>query len=96
MSSHEASSQPATDEQFRLLVAAVKDYAIFLLDPDGRVMSWNTGAEWIKGYREQEITGTSFTRFYLPQDVAAGIPAAALGQARTSRPPPGSCGCGTR
>jgi PAS domain S-box-containing protein len=82
MSSHEASSHPTTDEQFRLLVAAVKDYAIFLLDPDGRVMSWNAGAERIKGYREQEILGSSFTSFYLPQDIAAGVPAAALGQAR--------------
>jgi PAS domain S-box-containing protein len=82
MSSHEAGSQPATGEEFRLLVAAVKDYAIFLLDPDGRVMSWNTGAEWIKGYRGQEIIGTSFTHFYLPEDVAAGVPAAALAEAR--------------
>ena len=81
MSSQEASKQPSTGEQFRLLVAAVKDYAIFLLDPEGRVVSWNAGAERIKGYRAQEILGESFTRFYPPQDVAAGYPAAALGQA---------------
>jgi PAS domain S-box-containing protein len=69
-------------EQFRLLVAAVKDYAIFLLDPEGRVLSWNAGAERIKGYRTQEILGESFTRFYLPQDIETGVPAAALRQAR--------------
>jgi PAS domain S-box-containing protein len=77
-----ASEQHATGEEFGLLVAAVKDYAIFLLDPEGRVVSWNAGAERIKGYRAQEILGGSFTRFYQPQDVAAGMPAAALGRAR--------------
>jgi PAS domain S-box-containing protein len=71
----------AASEQFRLLVAAVKDYAIFLLDPQGRVMSWNAGAERIKGYRAEEIIGESFTRFYRPRDVEAGVPAAALDQA---------------
>jgi PAS domain S-box-containing protein len=70
-----------SNEQFRLLIAAVKDYAIFLLDPEGTVVSWNAGAERIKGYRAQEIVGESFTRFYLPQDVAAGVPASALRQA---------------
>jgi PAS domain S-box-containing protein len=69
-------------EQFRLLVAAVKDYAIFLLDPEGRVMSWNAGAERIKGYPADEILGESFTRFYPLRDVEAGIPAAALQRAR--------------
>jgi PAS domain S-box-containing protein len=69
-------------EQFRLLVAAVKDYAIFLLDPRGRVMSWNAGAERIKGYRAEDILGESFTRFYPPPDVEAGVPAAALQRAR--------------
>jgi PAS domain S-box-containing protein len=68
-------------EQFQLLVASVKDYAIFLLDPQGRVVSWNAGAERIKGYRAQEILGESFTRFYQPEDVEAGVPAAALRQA---------------
>jgi PAS domain S-box-containing protein len=79
-SPHGANGQGAS-EQFRLLVAAVKDYAIFLLDPEGRVMSWNAGAERIKGYRAQEILGESFTRFYPPEDVEAGVPAAALEQA---------------
>ena len=62
------------DEQFRLLVEAVRDYAIFMLDPEGRVVSWNAGAEAIKGYRAEEIVGQSFERFYLPGEVAAGLP----------------------
>jgi PAS domain S-box-containing protein len=68
----------ATAEQFRLLVGAVKDYAIFLLDPTGRVVSWNAGAERIKGYTEAEILGEHFSRFYPPEDIAAGRPAAVL------------------
>jgi PAS domain S-box-containing protein len=71
----------ASDAQFRLLVEAVKDYAIFLLDPEGRVVSWNAGAERIKGYTAQEILGQEFTRFYEPDDVAAGVPAAMLARA---------------
>jgi PAS domain S-box-containing protein len=81
MSGREAGQQRATGEQFGLLVAAVRDYAIFLLDPEGRVVSWNAGAERIKGYRAEEILGESFIRFYPPHDVAAGVPAAALGEA---------------
>jgi len=53
-----------TDEIFRLLVESVKDYAIFLLDPEGRVSTWNQGAERIKGYKAQEIIGHHFSRFY--------------------------------
>jgi PAS domain S-box-containing protein len=68
-------------DQFRLLVEAVKDYAIFLLDPHGRVVSWNAGAERIKGYTAEEILGEEFTRFYEPDDVAAGIPATMLARA---------------
>lgn len=52
------------DEIFRLLVESVKDYAIFLLDPEGRVATWNQGAERIKGYRADEIIGEHFSRFY--------------------------------
>ena len=54
-------------ERFRLLVESVKDYAIFLLDVDGRVSSWNVGAERIKGYRADEIIGQHFSRFYPPE-----------------------------
>ena len=71
----------ASDDQFRLLVEAVKDYAIFLLDPQGRVVSWNAGAERIKGYTADEILGQEFTRFYEPDDIAAGLPAAMLARA---------------
>jgi PAS domain S-box-containing protein len=71
----------ASDDQFRLLVEAVKDYAIFLLDTRGRVISWNAGAERIKGYSADEILGQEFTRFYEPDDIAAGLPAALLGRA---------------
>src|SRR5919206_4820639 len=73
-------SSPSAD-QFRLLVDAVKDYAIFLLDPDGRVVSWNAGAERIKGYAAAEILGQDFSRFYEPDDVAAGLPARMLARA---------------
>lgn len=56
-----------SEELFRQLVSGVRDYAIFLLDPEGRVASWNAGAERIKGYRAEEIIGQHFSRFY-PQD----------------------------
>jgi PAS domain S-box-containing protein len=69
---------PAAAEEYRLLVEGVKDYAIFLLDPDGHVMSWNVGAERIKGYRAADILGQHFSRFYGPDDRAAGTPARAL------------------
>src|SRR5215218_1948858 len=71
----------ASAHQFRLLVDAVKDYAIFLLDPEGRVVSWNAGAERIKGYTAEEILGQHFSRFYGPDDVAAGLPAETLARA---------------
>jgi PAS domain S-box-containing protein len=71
----------SADEQFRLLVESVTDYAIFLLDPSGRVMSWNPGAERIKGYSAAEIVGQHFSLFYPPEDRAAGKPDAALGRA---------------
>jgi PAS domain S-box-containing protein len=57
------------DEQLRLLVDGVKDYAIFMLDPEGRVATWNQAAERIKGYRAHEIVGHHFSRFYLPEDL---------------------------
>jgi PAS domain S-box-containing protein len=71
----------ASDDQFRLLVEAVKDYAIFLLDPQGRVVSWNAGAERIKGWSAEEILGQEFSRFYEPDDVAAGLPKETLARA---------------
>ena len=58
--------------RFRLLVESVKDYAIFILDPDCRVSSCNSGAERIKGYRASEIVGKHFSVFYPPSDIVAG------------------------
>lgn len=63
-----------SEERFRLLVSAVADYAIFLLDPDGTVASWNVGAERLKGYRADEIIGRHFSAFYSADDRAAGLP----------------------
>ena len=64
----------ASEERFRLLVEAVQDYAIFMLDPEGRVASWNPGAERIKGYRASEIVGQHFSRFYPADRIASGWP----------------------
>jgi PAS domain S-box-containing protein len=76
-----ARERTTVGDQFRLLVDAVRDYAIFLLDPEGQVVSWNAGAERIKGYSADEILGESFARFYEPADVAAGKPQAVLREA---------------
>ena len=70
------------DQQFRLLVSSVSDYAIYLLDGAGRVASWNVGAERIKGYRADEIIGRSFAEFYAPEDRASGLPEQNLAKAR--------------
>jgi PAS domain S-box-containing protein len=59
----------ASEERFRLLVAGVRDYAIFLLDPAGNVVTWNAGAERFKGYREEEIVGKHFSVFYTQEDI---------------------------
>jgi formate hydrogenlyase transcriptional activator len=63
-----------SEERFRLLVAGVKDYAIFMLDPEGRVSTWNEGAERIKGYTSDEIIGEHFSRFYTQADIERGEP----------------------
>ncbi|MFA6267912.1 MAG: PAS domain S-box protein [Pseudolabrys sp.] len=65
-------------EQFRLLVQSVTDYAIYFLDPTGRVSSWNQGAQRIKGYLPEEIIGQHFSRFYSEDDRAAAMPQRAL------------------
>jgi PAS domain S-box-containing protein len=67
---------------FQLLVDAVIDYAIYMLDLDGHVVSWNSGAERLKGYSREEIIGQSFARFYTPEDLQAGVPEKALRVAR--------------
>jgi PAS domain S-box-containing protein len=63
-----------SEERFRLLVEGAKDHAIFMLDPDGRVISWNSGAEAIRGYTAQEIIGRHWSCFYLPEEVERGKP----------------------
>ena len=71
-------------ERFRLMVESVKDYAIFMLDPTGHVISWNLGAERIKGYSASEIMGQHFSRFYPQADIEAGKPTQELRRALSS------------
>lgn len=74
-----------TEESFRLMVESVSDYAIVMLDPDGNVVSWNTGAQRIKGFTSDEIVGRHFAVFYPPADVAAGKPQHDLDKAAEGR-----------
>jgi PAS domain S-box-containing protein len=67
-----------SEERFRLLVSGVKDYAIFMLDPDGHVATWNAGARQIKGYEANEIIGSHFSRFYPPEAIKRNLPATEL------------------
>jgi PAS domain S-box-containing protein len=67
-----------SEERFRLMVESVKDYAIFMLDRAGRVLTWNAGAERLMGYQEEEIVGQHFARFYPPKDVEGGKPDGSL------------------
>ena len=69
------------EQRFGLLVGGVHEYAICLLDPEGKVTSWNSGATRIKGYVADEIIGVHFARFYTPEDQAKGVPAQALATA---------------
>ncbi len=64
--------------RYQLLIEAVTDYAIYMLDPNGIVTSWNPGAQRIKGYATAEIIGQHFSRFYTEEDQKAGIPKRAL------------------
>jgi PAS domain S-box-containing protein len=73
-----------SEERFRILVEGVQDYAIFTLDPVGKVISWNAGAERIKGYKAEEIIGQNFSRFYLQADINQGKPEKELHLAATS------------
>jgi len=70
-----------SEQRFRMLVQGVRDYAIYMLDADGRISNWNAGAEAIKGYRAEEIVGQHFSRFYTEEDRAAGDPQRALATA---------------
>ena len=70
-----------SEERYRMLVEDVKDYAIYLLDPEGRVTTWNAGAERIKGYSAEEIIGKPFATFFTPEDVQRDMPAQLLKRA---------------
>src|SRR5262245_50300616 len=74
--------QVSGESRFKLLVEAVTDYAIYMLDPAGQVTSWNTGAERITGYTASEIIGEPFARFFTTADRNAGRPTRALDVAR--------------
>jgi PAS domain S-box-containing protein len=90
MASNESGERPRlgvqsgswTDEPYRLLVDSVREYAIFLLDPEGQVASWNPGAERIKGYRPDEIIGRHFSIFYPASEIERGWPERELDTAR--------------
>ena len=72
-----------SEQRFRMLVQGVRDYAIYMLDQDGRITNWNAGAEAIKGYKEHEVVGRHFSHFYTEEDRAAGEPQRALQTALT-------------
>jgi PAS domain S-box-containing protein len=74
-----------SERNFRLLVEGITDYAIYMLDPEGRITNWNKGAERIKGYKAKEIVGKHFSVFYTPEDQAAGLPRRALETARKEK-----------
>jgi PAS domain S-box-containing protein len=69
---------PPSEDRFRLLVEGVRDYAIFMLDPHGRIVTWNAGAERIKGYGAEEIIGQNFARFYPHEALRQDVPAREL------------------
>jgi PAS domain S-box-containing protein len=69
------------DGRYRLLVESITDYAIYMLDTEGHVTSWNAGAQRFKGYTSREIVGAHFSRFYTDEDRASGLPKAALARA---------------
>jgi hypothetical protein len=77
----ETSPQGLSDEQYRLIVQSIKDYAVFMLDPEGRILSWNEGARLIKGYTASEILGRSFETFYPKDAVEDGFPKRELKEA---------------
>ena len=66
------------EQRFRLLVNAITDYAIYMLDPEGRIATWNPGAQRFKGYAADEIIGEHYSRFFTPEDVDADLPGRAL------------------
>jgi len=83
----EATAVRQTEHQFSVLLQGVRDYAIYLIDPQGHVANWNAGAQRIKGYAAEEIIGQHFSLFYLQEDIEAGEPEQALDAALRN----GSC-----
>ena len=83
MSEDRSKATSIDDSRFRLLIDAVIDYAIYMIDPDGVITSWNAGARRFKGYEEAEILGQHFSRFYTEEDRRAGMPQRALNTAIT-------------
>ena len=81
MAESAGSSSHVVDRRFELLVNAVTDYAIYMIDANGRVATWNSGARRFKGYEAEEIIGEHFSRFYTPEDRAAGLPERGLATA---------------
>src|SRR5579872_2630227 len=89
MAEHKSPTSPETEtgrhpldaRAFERLIQSVVDYAIFMLDVEGRIISWNPGAERIKGYSADEIIGQHFSQFYTDEDRESGIPATALREA---------------
>src|SRR6202023_868142 len=72
------------EEKYRMLLDEVQDHAIFMLDPQGLVVSWNAGAERIKGYRGEQIIGHNFSCFFPPEDIERGRPEEVLRMATAS------------
>ncbi len=76
-------NQRENEERFRLLIDGVRDYAIFMIDPEGNISTWNQGAERLKGYKEEEALGQNFSLFYTAEERAANRPSLDLDLART-------------
>jgi len=83
-SSSSSLSNAELAHRYRLMVDAVSDYAIYMLDPEGFVVSWNAGAQRLKGYTESDVLGHHFSIFYCPEDITAGTPVRALKTARST------------
>ena len=77
-------TNPANESHFRLLLDSIEDYAIYLLDPTGRVLTWNRGAESNKGYKSDEVLGQHYSLFFVPEDVESRVPDRELAIAATN------------
>jgi PAS domain-containing protein len=93
-SSAAAGVSAQTSDLFRLLLETVKDYAIFIISPEGYVLTWSPGAEALKGYKREEIVGQHFSKFYLPEAVESGLLAHAGVGARVAPTGPQKIGVG--